>query len=157
VGAIGAGMEDTALLTTLVRETNVEVLMLPGRYTLLDQSALDGLSPACQERGVSVISAAVFHAGVLAQNGREPERRLASTPAVGGPGSSTRSAEEVRQNVNSFCDACTRSTVERPLRSWVARRASTDTFLAAQRRRFAGAKVGRSSQEDMTNPPDTPS
>ena len=33
VGAIGAGMEDTALLTTLVRETDVEVLMLPGRYT----------------------------------------------------------------------------------------------------------------------------
>ena len=31
-------MEDTALLTTLVRETDVEVLMLPGQYTLLDQS-----------------------------------------------------------------------------------------------------------------------
>jgi D-threo-aldose 1-dehydrogenase len=42
--------------------------MLPGRYTLLDQSALDGLLPACQERGVSVIAAAVFHSGVLAQN-----------------------------------------------------------------------------------------
>jgi hypothetical protein len=42
VGAIGAGMEDTALLTTLVLETDVEVLTLPGRYTLLDQSALDG-------------------------------------------------------------------------------------------------------------------
>jgi hypothetical protein len=68
VGAIGAGMEDTALLTTLVRETDVELLMLPGRYTLLDQFALDGLLPACQERGVSVISAAVFHSGVLAQN-----------------------------------------------------------------------------------------
>jgi D-threo-aldose 1-dehydrogenase len=42
--------------------------MLLGRYTLLDQSALDGLLPACQERGVSVIAAAVFHSGVLAQN-----------------------------------------------------------------------------------------
>ena len=61
-------MEDTALLTTLVRETDVEVLTLPGRYTLLDQSALDGLLPVCQERGVSVIAAAVFHSGVLAQN-----------------------------------------------------------------------------------------
>jgi D-threo-aldose 1-dehydrogenase len=44
-------MEDTALLNTLVRETDVEVLMLPGQYTLLDQSGLDGLLPACQERG----------------------------------------------------------------------------------------------------------
>jgi D-threo-aldose 1-dehydrogenase len=66
VGAIGAGMENTALLTTLIRETDVEVLMLPARYTLLDQSALDELLPACQERGVSVIAAAVFHSGVLA-------------------------------------------------------------------------------------------
>jgi hypothetical protein len=103
VGAIGAGMEDTALLTTLVRETDVEVLMLPGRYTLLDQSALDGLLPACQERGVSVIAP-----------GSVPLRRTSPEPAgsrsdvwlphraVGGPGSSMRSAEEVRQNVNSF-------------------------------------------------------
>ena len=67
VGAIGAGMEDAALLTTLIQETDVEVLMLPGRYTLLDQSALDQLLPACQDRGVSVIAAAVFHSGVLAQ------------------------------------------------------------------------------------------
>ena len=37
-------MEDTALLTTLVRETDVEVLMLPGRYTLREHPghALDG-------------------------------------------------------------------------------------------------------------------
>ena len=61
-------MEDTALLTTLAGETDVEVLMLPGRYTLLDQSALEELLPACQDRGVSVIAAAVFHSGVLAQN-----------------------------------------------------------------------------------------
>jgi D-threo-aldose 1-dehydrogenase len=67
VGAIGAGMEHAGLLTELVRETDVDVLMLPGRYTLLDQSALDQLLPACQERGVSVIAAAVFHSGVLAQ------------------------------------------------------------------------------------------
>jgi D-threo-aldose 1-dehydrogenase len=67
VGAIGAGMEHAGLLTELVRQTDVDVLMLPGRYTLLDQSALDRLLPACQERGVSVIAAAVFHSGVLAQ------------------------------------------------------------------------------------------
>jgi D-threo-aldose 1-dehydrogenase len=54
VGAIGAGMEDTALLTTLVRKADVEVLMLPGRYTLLDESALDLPTPdesACTLQG----------------------------------------------------------------------------------------------------------
>jgi D-threo-aldose 1-dehydrogenase len=67
VGAIGAGMGDAALLTRLVRETDVDVVMLAGRYTLLDQSGLDQLLPTCQERGVSVIAAAVFNSGVLAQ------------------------------------------------------------------------------------------
>jgi len=67
VGAIGAGMESAGLLTELVRKADVDVLMLPGRYSLLDQSGLDELLPACRERGVSVIAAAVFHSGVLAQ------------------------------------------------------------------------------------------
>jgi D-threo-aldose 1-dehydrogenase len=47
-------MEDTALLTTLVRKADVEVLMLPGRYTLLDESALDLPTPdesACTLQG----------------------------------------------------------------------------------------------------------
>ncbi len=70
VTAIGAGMENAGLLTQLVRQTDVDVLMLPGRYTLLDQSALDHLLPTCEERGVSVVAAAVFHSGVLAQ--RQP-------------------------------------------------------------------------------------
>jgi D-threo-aldose 1-dehydrogenase len=66
VSAIGAGMADAALLTKLVRETDVDVVMVAGRYTLLDQSGLDELLPTCQEGGVSVIAAAVFHSGVLA-------------------------------------------------------------------------------------------
>lgn len=66
VRAIGAGMFDSAKLATLVRETDVDVVMLSGRYTLLDHSALDDLMPACAERGVSVLAASVFNSGVLA-------------------------------------------------------------------------------------------
>ncbi|MGW0606537.1 aldo/keto reductase [Streptomyces sp. NPDC002640] len=66
VDAVGAGMHDPAKLTRLVRETDVDVVMLSGRYTLLDQSALDDLLPACAERGVSVLAASVFNSGVLA-------------------------------------------------------------------------------------------
>ena len=47
VGAIGAGMADTAMLTTLVREADVDVVMQAGRCTLLDHSAFDELVPAC--------------------------------------------------------------------------------------------------------------
>jgi D-threo-aldose 1-dehydrogenase len=66
VGAIGAGMYDTKLLTRLVMEADVDVVMLASRYTLLNHSALDDLLPACADRGVSVLAAAVFNSGVLA-------------------------------------------------------------------------------------------
>lgn len=66
VGAIGAGMGDAGLLARLVRETDVDVVMLAGRFTLLDQSGLDELLPLCVERGVSVLAAAPFNSGVLA-------------------------------------------------------------------------------------------
>jgi D-threo-aldose 1-dehydrogenase len=66
VGAIGAGMYHSAMLTELVRETDVDVVMLSGRYTLLDHSALDDLLPLCAERGVSVVAASIFNSGLLA-------------------------------------------------------------------------------------------
>ncbi|SFJ70755.1 aldo/keto reductase [Amycolatopsis regifaucium] len=66
VGAIGAGMYDTAMLTTLVKETDVDVIMQSGRCTLLDHSAFDTFLPSCEERGVSVIAASIFNSGLLA-------------------------------------------------------------------------------------------
>ena len=66
VGAIGVGMNQTAVLERFVRETDIDVVMCAGRFTLLDQSALDGLLPACEEREVSVLAAGVFNSGILA-------------------------------------------------------------------------------------------
>jgi D-threo-aldose 1-dehydrogenase len=81
VGAIGAGMYHTAMLTRLVRETDVDVVMLAGRYTLLNQSALDDLLPACAERHVSVLAAAIFNSGVLATPRPEAGARFDYQPA----------------------------------------------------------------------------
>lgn len=66
VRAIGAGMRDATPLTRLVRETDVDCVLEAGRYTLLDQSALDALLPAAAERGVTVLAAGVFNSGLLA-------------------------------------------------------------------------------------------
>jgi len=41
--------------------------MLAAGYTLLNQGALDNLLPACEERGVSVLAAAIFNSGLLAK------------------------------------------------------------------------------------------
>lgn len=66
VGAIGAGMNQTGMLARFVRETDVDVVLCAGRYTLLDQSALSGLLPAAAERGVSVVIGGAFNSGLLA-------------------------------------------------------------------------------------------
>ncbi|MEU4240260.1 aldo/keto reductase [Actinoplanes sp. NPDC026619] len=74
VRAIGVGSMDVAVLTRFAAETDVDVLMVAGRYTLLDQPALDALLPLCSRRGITVLNAAVFNGGLLAED--RPHREL---------------------------------------------------------------------------------
>lgn len=66
VGAIGAGMNQAEMLTRFVTETDVDVVLVAGRYTLLDSSAAAALLPAALGRGVSVLAGGVFNSGLLA-------------------------------------------------------------------------------------------
>jgi D-threo-aldose 1-dehydrogenase len=65
VGAVGVGMNQWEAPLRIVRETDVDVVMLAGRWTLLDRTGAP-LLEACAERGVSVVDAAPFNSGVLA-------------------------------------------------------------------------------------------
>ncbi|MFG2923123.1 aldo/keto reductase [Streptomyces sp. NPDC048305] len=66
VGAIGAGMNQTAMLTRFLRETDVDAVLCAGRHTLLDHEALDELLPEALARGRAVIVGGVFNSGLLA-------------------------------------------------------------------------------------------
>ncbi|MFJ8752566.1 aldo/keto reductase [Streptomyces sp. NPDC102441] len=66
VKAVGAGMNQAAMLTEFVRRCDIDVVMVAGRHTLLDHSARDALLPLAQERGVGVVAAAVYNSGLLA-------------------------------------------------------------------------------------------
>lgn len=66
VGAIGAGMNQAAMLERFVRDTDVDVVLLAGRYSLLDQGGLAGLLPEAARRGVSAVIGGVFNSGLLA-------------------------------------------------------------------------------------------
>jgi D-threo-aldose 1-dehydrogenase len=68
IGAIGVGMNQSAMLARFTRQTDVDVVMLAGRYTLLEQGAADDLLPAAREQGRSVVAAAVFNSGLLARD-----------------------------------------------------------------------------------------
>lgn len=104
VGAIGAGMSDAGLLARLVEETDVDVVMLAGRYTLLDQSGLDRLLPVCQNRAVSVVAAAVFNSGVLAQR----------QPAAGAMYGYGQASPEVLQRADRITEVCAAHGVTLP-------------------------------------------
>lgn len=66
IGAVGIGMNSTEAAADMLGRGDFDVALIAGRYTLLDQSALDRLYPLCQDRGVSVIAAGVFNSGILA-------------------------------------------------------------------------------------------
>jgi D-threo-aldose 1-dehydrogenase len=68
VRAIGAGMNQSAMLARFARETDADLLMLAGRYTLLEQGALDDLLPACEGRRVRVVAVGIFNSGLLARD-----------------------------------------------------------------------------------------
>lgn len=79
ISAVGAGMNQSAMLTRFVRETSMDVVLVAGRYTLLDQTALEDLLPACLERGVAVLVGGVMNSGVLADP--RPGARFDYAPA----------------------------------------------------------------------------
>lgn len=66
LGAIGVGMNQAELPARFVRETDLDVVLLAGRYSLLDQRGLTELLPLAAERGVSVVIGGVFNSGLLA-------------------------------------------------------------------------------------------
>ncbi|MEE1802003.1 aldo/keto reductase [Streptomyces sp. JV176] len=66
VGAIGAGMNRTEMLTRFLRDTDTDVVLCAGRFTLLDGSALTELLPEATARGRSVVVGGVFNSGLLA-------------------------------------------------------------------------------------------
>jgi D-threo-aldose 1-dehydrogenase len=65
VGAIGLGVNEIDVCLQALQETDLDCFLLAGRYTLLEQSALDVLLPECVRRGVSVIIGAPFNSGIL--------------------------------------------------------------------------------------------
>ncbi len=66
IGAIGVGMNRSAMLARFARETEMDAFLVAGRYTLLDQDALRELLPLCVDRGIAVLIGGVMNSGVLA-------------------------------------------------------------------------------------------
>jgi D-threo-aldose 1-dehydrogenase len=73
IGAVGVGSKQWQILHRFVTETEIDVIMLAGRYTLLEQPAIDELLPDCEKHGVSVLNVGVFNSGLLAKDWPEDD------------------------------------------------------------------------------------
>lgn len=104
IKAWGAGMNQTGMLTRFVRECGADVVMCAGRYSLLEQPALEDLLPAAAETGVGVVIAGVYNSGLLARD-RVPENATYNyEPAP----------RELIDRANSIADLCTEHGVTLP-------------------------------------------
>ena len=67
VRAVGAGMNQSHLLAELIRRADLDIVMVAGRYTLLDQDAATDLLPTADAHGVAVVAAGVYNSGLLSR------------------------------------------------------------------------------------------
>lgn len=70
VGAIGLGVNEWQVCVETMAAAEIDVILLAGRYTLLEQSPLDAFFPACAARGVAVMIGGPYNSGILAAGTR---------------------------------------------------------------------------------------
>ena len=75
VSAIGVGSKSTEALLAGVRTGALDLLMVAGRFTLVEQPVLDEVIPNCRARSVDVVNAAVFNSGLLAADSPSADTR----------------------------------------------------------------------------------
>jgi D-threo-aldose 1-dehydrogenase len=67
IGAIGLGVNEIEICLQLLADADIDCILLAGRYTLLEQDALNLLFPACRQRQVSVIVGGPYNSGILVE------------------------------------------------------------------------------------------
>jgi D-threo-aldose 1-dehydrogenase len=72
IGAIGVGVNEWQICEDVLAAVDVDVFLLAGRYTLLEQTAQESFLPLCERRGVSVFVGGPFNSGVLARGPAAP-------------------------------------------------------------------------------------
>jgi len=80
ISGVGIGVNDPVYAARYLREGDFDCLLLAGRYTLLEQPALQEVLPIAQQKGVGVMLGGVFNSGILA-TGAIPGAKYNYTPA----------------------------------------------------------------------------
>lgn len=70
ITAIGGGINEWEVCQTLAERGDFDLFLLAGRYTLLEQTALDSFLPLCEARGIGIVSGGPYNSGILATGAR---------------------------------------------------------------------------------------
>ena len=66
IRAVSAGMNQCEMLSRFAREGDFDCFLLAGRYSLLEQGALDELFPLCQQKNIGIMLGGHYNSGILA-------------------------------------------------------------------------------------------
>lgn len=66
IRAVGLGVNEAEMCARFARAGDFDVMMLAGRYSLLEQPALETFMPLAQEKGIALLLGGIFNSGILA-------------------------------------------------------------------------------------------
>ncbi|EJL49123.1 putative oxidoreductase, aryl-alcohol dehydrogenase like protein [Rhizobium sp. CF122] len=66
IKAFGLGVNEVPVCLDVMRNADIDCILMAGRYTLLDRSAVAELLPLCRKKGTSLVVGGVFNSGILA-------------------------------------------------------------------------------------------
>ena len=66
IKAIGGGVNEWEVCQTLAERGDFDLFLLAGRYTLLEQEALESFLPLCEARGIGIVTGGPYNSGILA-------------------------------------------------------------------------------------------
>ncbi len=70
IRAFGAGVNEWQPCLWMAERGDFDLFLLAGRYTLLEQEALDGFLPLCEARGIGIVIGGPYNSGILATGAR---------------------------------------------------------------------------------------
>lgn len=91
IAAYGLGVNEVPVCLEVMRRADIDCILLAGRYTLLDRSAVAELLPLCEKKQTSLVVGGVFNSGILATG-----------PVEGAHFDYMPATEDIRQNVGAM-------------------------------------------------------
>ena len=101
--AIGAGVNEADVAADLISKLDLDVVMLAGRYTLLEQPGLADFLPLAERRGVGVVAVGIFNSGILVK-----------PPQAGGNYDYGAAPAEVVEKARRIATVCAEVGIEMP-------------------------------------------